>query len=276
MFERAEKRAPSPRVHAQIGLAHQALGHWLEAELALDKALATPADPWIRQYQEDLLKARAVVAEHLAWLVVHVSVADASIEIPGQPNAAPGVSIRVPSGLLTIAVSAPGYERAIRRIEIPPRATVVESVELAPPPKPRSAPAPVAPIELARSPAPPRSTRAPEGRARPEVLGPVGWIMLGAGIGMVGYGTFLGVRTFQLKHQRDRECSPDGCTSRGVVLDEQARDNAFYSTGSIVIGAALLGSGTWLVIRDLSRTSSSNPPNRTRARGAAVELYGTF
>src|SRR3982751_2270792 len=46
-FRQANQLAPSPRAAAQIGLAEQALGRWLDADGHLRAALAAPSDPWI-------------------------------------------------------------------------------------------------------------------------------------------------------------------------------------------------------------------------------------
>src|SRR5580704_12825575 len=47
LFVRAAALAASPRATAQIGLAQQALGHWVEAEAGLRTALEQGTDPWI-------------------------------------------------------------------------------------------------------------------------------------------------------------------------------------------------------------------------------------
>src|SRR5947209_3601580 len=48
-FRKAYAAARSPRALAQIALAEQALGRWVDAESDLDQALASKSDPWIRK-----------------------------------------------------------------------------------------------------------------------------------------------------------------------------------------------------------------------------------
>src|SRR5882757_6909692 len=47
VFQEANGERPTPRAQAQIGLAHHALGQWVEAEIALEHALAIDTDAWI-------------------------------------------------------------------------------------------------------------------------------------------------------------------------------------------------------------------------------------
>jgi hypothetical protein len=65
-FREAHALAPElGRTAAQLGLAHQALGAWREAEPLLVRALASD-DPWVREHREALEGSLAVVREHLA------------------------------------------------------------------------------------------------------------------------------------------------------------------------------------------------------------------
>src|ERR1044071_3638585 len=50
-FKRAEQLNPAPRIKAQIGLAEQALGQWVEAERDLNLALSANEDPWIADHE---------------------------------------------------------------------------------------------------------------------------------------------------------------------------------------------------------------------------------
>src|SRR5437868_3732788 len=46
-FQRAAQIGRTPRVTAQIALAEQALGMWVEAESHMREALASAQDPWV-------------------------------------------------------------------------------------------------------------------------------------------------------------------------------------------------------------------------------------
>src|SRR5262245_66219882 len=58
-FRRAHAIAPSARTLGQMGFAEQALGQWLPAERDLEKARATPRDPWIGKNREAIERALA-------------------------------------------------------------------------------------------------------------------------------------------------------------------------------------------------------------------------
>jgi serine/threonine protein kinase len=65
-FREAHALAPElGRTAAQLGLAHQALGAWRQAEPLLTRALASD-DPWVAEHREALEGSLAVVREHLA------------------------------------------------------------------------------------------------------------------------------------------------------------------------------------------------------------------
>src|SRR5580704_11727693 len=48
-FRRAFALAPAPRTLAQIALAEQALGRFVDAEADLQRAISSGEDPWIRR-----------------------------------------------------------------------------------------------------------------------------------------------------------------------------------------------------------------------------------
>jgi tetratricopeptide (TPR) repeat protein len=60
-FEAAWALSATPRVAAQLGLAHQALGRWLEADRFLRLALAAADDPWVVRNRASLTVALGVV-----------------------------------------------------------------------------------------------------------------------------------------------------------------------------------------------------------------------
>src|SRR5262245_52314219 len=54
LFQQAYEVRPAPRTRAQIALAEQALGKWLDAERDLQAALAAASDPWIASHHKTL------------------------------------------------------------------------------------------------------------------------------------------------------------------------------------------------------------------------------
>src|SRR5436305_2127194 len=76
-FQRAAQISRTARATAQIALAEQALGLWVEAESDIKDALASAQDPWIA-------KNRAVLEGALRTIRNHVG----TLEIWGAPEGA--------------------------------------------------------------------------------------------------------------------------------------------------------------------------------------------
>jgi hypothetical protein len=133
-FEHAYALRPSPRALAQIALAHQALGDWIQAEAGLASALAASDDAWIARYRDVLEKALETVREHLGALVVHASAPDAEVIVDDAAEGARVTAepVRVVAGTRTIQVRAPGREPVSRTVDVPAGAQVEVSVELPP------------------------------------------------------------------------------------------------------------------------------------------------
>src|SRR5258708_7230515 len=73
VFERALAIDASPRTRAQVGLAEQALGFWVEAERDLSTSLSG-SDAWIADHRAQLMTAVDAVRSHLATLDVGANV----------------------------------------------------------------------------------------------------------------------------------------------------------------------------------------------------------
>jgi hypothetical protein len=151
-FQRADEAHPNPRAKAQIALAEQALGRWVEAEAGLLAVLAA-SDPWIAHNRQPLEDALATIRDHLGTLEVESNVDGATIIVNG---AAAGTSplqnaLRVVAGSAQIEVRAEGYDAMTRAIDVPPRSAVKAAIVIAPlasasatPPIPAAAIAPAA------------------------------------------------------------------------------------------------------------------------------------
>jgi hypothetical protein len=146
LFARAHLAAPTPRSAAQLGLAEQALGRWVDAEQHLRAALAAD-DPWVAENREPLEASLAFVAQHLAELEV-IGPPGATLSVDGRAVATlpMGAPVRVVAGLLAIEVRAPGRLPVARSVLAQEGQRARETVELAPLPQvaapaPASAPA---------------------------------------------------------------------------------------------------------------------------------------
>jgi hypothetical protein len=243
-FRRAYELSAAPRTLAQIALAEQALGRWVDAERDLRAALRTQGDPWILRNRDALESGLSAIGSRLASLEVSADVPGAELRVNGTlagvlPLPAP---VRVEAGSLVIDVRARGYAPVRRETSADPGGTVRESVQLVP-----------LVAQLSSSPAPPAPWVAPEAPpARDPTrrgLRDAGIVVLGAGALGVAAGAYFGGRTLSTKSERDTSggCIGQACSPAGVALDAEARSLALRSTvwftGGLVAaagGAALL------------------------------------
>jgi hypothetical protein len=152
-FEQAYGLSPTLRGEAQIALAHQALGDWVDAEEGLQRALATEDDPWIARYRNFLEEALTTVRAHLGWLDVTADVARGELVIDGTsrhdlPSPEP---VRVAAGAVDFEVRAPDRVQVHRTVDVAPGAHVQVAVALEP--VPASVPVATAGLPLSQGPA---------------------------------------------------------------------------------------------------------------------------
>jgi tetratricopeptide (TPR) repeat protein len=132
LFEQAWQRSQSPRARAQVALAEQALGRWVDAEAHLSEALAAQRDPWIRRNRAALEGALRVIQQRLGSLEVRGGVPGARVELNGRPVGTLPLPelVRVVAGSVTLRVSAEGYYPVTREVVVAAGGTVRESVEM--------------------------------------------------------------------------------------------------------------------------------------------------
>lgn len=85
-FERAYGTVKSPRAAAQMGLAEQALGKWVEAHGHLQEALRAKDDPWISKNRPALAEAASRVADHVGWIEIVGGSANVEVRLDGIPR----------------------------------------------------------------------------------------------------------------------------------------------------------------------------------------------
>lgn len=83
LFRHAYVDAPTPNLRAQIALAEQALGQWVDAEHDLFAALSEP-DPWVQAHRTTLEQALKVIQAHLGSLEVLTNHAGVEVKLDGE------------------------------------------------------------------------------------------------------------------------------------------------------------------------------------------------
>jgi serine/threonine-protein kinase len=303
VFRRAYAVKATPRTLAQIALAEQALGKWVDAEADLDAALGSTDDAWIAPHRSTLLGGLATIRSHLGWLEVTAdapAAAAARLWVNGAdmgelPLAKP---VRVEAGSVVVEVRATGFVPARRVPFVEPGGSAREAVHLVP-----LALEPPAAVPDAHGPpasAPPGTTelarRAPESEGRlptsgaPRTAGDAraryaGYVALGAGAVGLGLGTYFGIRTFEKKSERDQVCPTATCSSGtdGVALDQRARVFATQSTAWFVGGAVAAVAGAVLMWTSRSRSVDTHgatlrvvPQLGAERAGASLEFGGSW
>jgi hypothetical protein len=296
VFRRAYAVKATPRTLAQIALAEQALGKWIDAEADLDAALGSTDDAWIAPHRSMLLGGLATIRSHLGWLEVTADAHAARLWINGAdlgelPLAKP---VRVEAGSVVVEVRAAGFVPARRVPFVEPGGSAREAVHLVPltPEPPAAVPRPVAP-PLA---APTGPTEPPEASALPSADDTqrtagdknaryAAYVAFGAGAVGLGLGAYFGVLTLNKKEERDKAC-PDPTTcldANGVALDQRTRVLATQSTAWFVGGVAAAAAGGVLMWLSLPRSIGAHgatlrivPRLGADRAGASLELGGSW
>jgi hypothetical protein len=133
-FQRAWDLSHSPEALAQMALAEQALGRWVEAERDLLAALGVQDHPWITRNRPHLDASVAEIRRHLGSIEVRCATPGARVRIDAReevplPLAGP---LRVEVGTVRVEVMAEGYVTARRELEVRPGDDLLETFRLVP------------------------------------------------------------------------------------------------------------------------------------------------
>jgi tetratricopeptide (TPR) repeat protein len=246
LFERALALAPTPRAIAQVALAQQALGHWVEAEDGLSRALSvTPQDPWIERNRLALEQALATVHGRLAWITVTTQAPGAEIWIDGRAVPSPMRDpARIPAGDVVVLVRAAGYEPAARYLQVFAGDFATQAVDPVPLPAPPRVAVGDRAVKEGHAPAasPPAPSRSNE----------AAWVSLGAaGVLLAGGIAAHATREVDAAHYnspgclanpnetRDQQCGPYASATRTATV--------FAVVGYFGAGVATLASAYFLL-----------------------------
>lgn len=276
VFRRAYDQTPSARARAQMGLAEQALGMWVEAERDLVAALADPSDAWVRQYKDPLQSSLTAVKARLGSLEIVVNVPKADVLVDGaNVGTVPGPALRVVAGSRTVLVRADAHHPISRTVVVPGGGVARETFELAPLP-------------------PPDATSA-EGGARAEPAAgaggegapatsqrTLGWALVGGGaLVLVGGGVAQVVQQIAVRDYNDygnQTCPGAASPTQPPPCDSLLAKANRWQTVAIVgfaTGGALAIAGTILLVT-APRAASSSPPPRTATACNGVPTTNGF
>ena len=254
-FQRAFDIAKTPRIQAQIGVAEQALGRWVPAEVHLAAALDATNDGWIVKNRATLETALGAVRMHVGSLEILGQPVGAEVRIDGEtlgrlPLPAP---LHLAAGRITLEVRAGGYFPVSRVVTIEPRILTRESVALRPDDSatarpriaaretsPPSEPVTTAAPAPAVAPAVPLAGTATDNWRRPTELTVAGLAVVGLAVGIVEHLRWQSkIDSFESMDACGASLSDRGGTSCGQLYSDGhgARNVAFVAYGA----AAALG-----------------------------------
>ncbi len=265
-FTEANRIAPSAEAKAQIALAEQALGRWVEAELHLRTALEDTKSPFIVKYGDALREALGVIAKHTTVITLASVPADARVSVDGGPFDAPVSAYKLVGGLHRFRVRRDGYAETPKDVECAGGAECREEVKLLPA---------VSPLAGAGGASP---SAAPALRAsRGSWMTPVGLGASAAGLAGVAFGAIMHANRESIASDRSRVVEPcfEGSSCASAVRSAQSTET--LAVVGYVAGGALLVSGvTLLVLAPRSVRAQAKDRVRCAPGLAAVVCGGTF
>jgi hypothetical protein len=259
VFERALAIDGSPRTRAQVGLAEQALGLWVEAERDLDAAIAEGNGAWFDQHASALRAAEDTVRAHLASLRLTSNVVGAEVRVNRvvagvTPIAAP---LRVVAGAAVVEVRAPHFAPRTVALQLAPGSSANEVIDLEPLAASSGLPGP------AHDPTPPDSAAEPPSlRPGPR---PGAWVALGGGI------VFLGTAALAWTFRNSSAALYDDdsrCFYGGLTRD--ARCGNYRSAADAAQAVSIVAMGTAIAAFSLSTVLFLHPSRAAAARGIPI------
>ena len=134
-FQRASRIENSPTITAQIALAEQALGLWVEANTHLAQALEHGSDPWIIKNRKALEGARATIQGHLCRVEIWGTPGGAEVALDGKPaGTLPSLTVWVAPGQVSMTAKADGFVATERSVDAVAGGRIREHVALRPRP----------------------------------------------------------------------------------------------------------------------------------------------
>jgi hypothetical protein len=269
-FRRAYDLAPTPRALAQMGLAEQALGRWIDGEAHLSRALEAD-DPWIAKYRGTLESSRAEIGRHLGSLFVTGGPEGAELRIDGQaagtlPLRRP---LRLPLGTFALEASVGGHIVIARAVSIAAGITAHEDLSA---PATTASPTPTA----ATSPAA-RSATLSSGDAAHDDDGAgvdddgrrrLAWLTTGGAVAFAAAGGVVLALGNHDAHSYNASC-PGGQVDC-ADLESRGRREQVVGVVGLVAGGALGLTAAWLFLSEPARANGE----RRVACAPALDRWG--
>jgi hypothetical protein len=161
VFLEAKFKSATPRVDAQIAIAEQALGRYIDAEVHLAEVLQAKDDPWVKKNHAALEQSLVAVRSELGSLIVGGKPKDARVSLDGQQVGTVPMNrpIRLRKGPLWVDVTKLGYVGKNQNVQIVPGKLTAIEVDLREIPNPESAKPPPPPKPPLIPPDPDHTTR---------------------------------------------------------------------------------------------------------------------
>jgi hypothetical protein len=264
-FRSAYAIEPTARVRAQIGLAEQALGRWVDAETDLAAALRDDSNAWIAKNAQALRGALQVVHQHVGTVQVLGSPVGAVVKIDDREVGRLPLDkgVRIAAGEIVISVAAPGYIDISRKVTVGPGAKVREIVTL----HAVSGPSPVASGARPERPAPDVAAtsetgpmRQREAASRDDVPASTststsfstaqrwGIATLALGVAAGGVGALFASQAISKNRASTMNCTGNECDPIGFENRHAAVIAGDRATIALIATGALLVGGTTLLL----------------------------
>lgn len=130
-FQKAARLQDSPRAWAQVALAEQALGLWVDANAHLGRALEKRDDTWIQKNQGALEVAHRTIRTHLCQVEVWGAPPGAQVVIDGKrAGSLPTVATWLEPGSVALEITAAGFVPLAKTLNLPEGGHVREHADL--------------------------------------------------------------------------------------------------------------------------------------------------
>lgn len=279
MFKQALAKAPTARARAQVALAEQALGMWVQAEQDMTTALAMEGDAWIAKNRPALESALATVRKHLGSLEVRGAKEGAEVFLDGVRLGIGQGPFRVEAGKRTLEVRASGFHSTTRAVEIPAGGVARETVTLVASSSTTETP-PAAEKPTASSERPVDVKKSDDDGHTQRLLG---WVAVGTGAALLATGGAGLLVRKGIVDDYNRGCNGLGATTQPAGCDDQASSSRTWLTISIITlvgGTLFAGGGVVLVATAPSAEGAKTAGAATRASCApslgGLVCAGTF